>query len=80
MLRGGVEERTAAGHRALAAMEGHLEGREFLVGEAVTLADIALYAYTHVAESGGYRLGDYPAVSAWIDRVGATPGYVPMDA
>jgi glutathione S-transferase len=74
------EERTAAGHRALAAMERHLDGRAFLVGDGLTLADIALYAYTHVAPEGGFDLGPYPAVRAWLDRVAAEPGHVPITA
>jgi glutathione S-transferase len=74
------EERTAAGHRALAAMERHLDGRAFLVGDGPTLADIALYAYTHVAPEGGFDLGPYPAVRAWLDRVAAEPGHVPITA
>jgi glutathione S-transferase len=75
-----LEERTAAGYRALAAMEGHLDGREFLVGAGVTLADIALYAYTHVADEGGFDLGRFPAIRAWLERVAAEPGHVPIDA
>jgi glutathione S-transferase len=75
-----IEERTAAGHRALAAMEQHLAGREFLVGDGPTLADIALYAYTHVAHEGGFDLAAYPAVRAWLDNVASLPGHVPMDA
>jgi glutathione S-transferase len=75
-----IEERTAAGHRALAAMERHLEGGEFFVGDDVSLADVALYAYTHVAHEGGFDLDAYPAVRAWLDRVAALPGHVPIDA
>jgi len=75
-----LEERTAAGHRALAAMERHLEGREFLVGDGLTLADIALYAYTHVADEGGFDLEPYPAIRAWLERVAATPGHVLIDS
>jgi glutathione S-transferase len=75
-----LEERTAAGHRAFAAMERHLEGREFLVGERQSLADIALYAYTHVADEGGFDLGGYPAIQSWLGRVAATPGHVPIDS
>jgi glutathione S-transferase len=75
-----VEERQAAGHRALGAMARHLEGRELLVGGSLTIADIALYAYTHVAHEGGFDLGAYPAVLAWLERVAAEPGHVPMDA
>ena len=75
-----LEERMAAGHRALAAMEGHLAGRDFLVGDGMTLADIALFAYTHVAPEGGFDLAGYPAVRAWLDRVMAAPGHVPIDA
>jgi glutathione S-transferase len=75
-----LEERTAAGHRALAAMERHLEGKEFLVGERLSLADIALYAYTHVANEGGFDLARYPAIRAWLERVAATPGHVPIDS
>jgi glutathione S-transferase len=74
-----LEERMAAGHRALGAMERHLDGQEYLVGAGLTLADIALYAYTHVADEGGFDLGPYPAVRAWVDRVAATPGHVPID-
>ena len=75
-----LEERTTAGYRALAAMERHLDGREFLVGSRLSLADIALYAYTHVAEEGGFDLGAYPAVRAWLARVAAVAGHVPIDA
>jgi glutathione S-transferase len=75
-----LEERTAAGHRALAAMERHLEGREFFVGDALTLADIALYAYTHVAHEGGFELSGYPALGRWLERVAAEPGHIPIDA
>jgi glutathione S-transferase len=75
-----LPERTAAGHRALAAMERHLESREYLVGDGLTLADIALYAYTHVAPEGGFELEPYPAIRAWLARVAAEPGHVPMDA
>ena len=77
---GRVEERTAAGHRALAAMERHLDGRAYLVGDALTLADLVLYAYTHVADEGGFDLEPYPAIRAWLDRVAAQPGHVTIDA
>jgi glutathione S-transferase len=75
-----LEERTAAGYRALDAMEQHLDGREFLVGGAPTLADIALYAYTHVADEGGFDLGRYPAIGQWLLRVASMPGHVPITA
>jgi glutathione S-transferase len=74
------EERTVAGYRALDAMEGHLDGRDLLVGNRMTLADIALYAYTHVAGEGGFDLGRYPAIRAWLERVVTEPGHVPIDA
>jgi glutathione S-transferase len=75
-----LEERIAAGNRALAAMERHLDGREFLVGDGLSLADIALYAYTHVAHEGGFELDRYPAIGAWLQRVAGEPGHVPIDA
>jgi glutathione S-transferase len=68
------------GNRALAAMEQHLDGRNWLVGGSMTLADIALYAYTHAADEGGFDLGPYPAVRGWLDRVSAQPGHVQIDA
>lgn len=71
-----LEEGTAAGYRALDAMERHLDGRAFLVGECYTLADISLYAYTHVAHEGGFGLGGYPAIRAWLAGVAAQPGHV----
>ena len=72
--------RIEAGNRALAAMEGHLAGRNWLVGDGFTVADIALYAYTHVADEGGFELERYPAIRAWLARVAAEPGHVPIDA
>jgi len=75
-----IEQRTRAGYRALAAMERHLDGRSFLVGDSLTLADLSLYAYTHVAHEGRFDLEPYPAIRAWLDRVAAEPGHVPIDA
>ena len=66
------------GHAALAVMEGHLGRTDWFGGEGMTVADIALYAYTHVAGEGEFDLGAYPAVRAWLDRVAAEPGHVPM--
>jgi glutathione S-transferase len=68
------------GYSALDAMERHLAGRDFLVGERYSVADIALYAYTHVAHEGGFELASYPAIRAWLDRVAAEPGHVAIDS
>lgn len=73
-------ERTEAGYRALAAMDHHLVQNEFFVGQGLTLADIALYAYTHVADEGEFELDRYPAVQRWLRRVAHEPGHVPMSA
>jgi glutathione S-transferase len=75
-----VAAKREGGYRALEAMEGHLAGREFLVGEGPTVADLALYAYTHVAEEGGFEMGRFAAIGAWLERVRALPGYVPITA
>ena len=75
-----LDERVAAGYRALDALERHLDGRTWLVGDGMTLADIALYAYTHVAGEGGFELERYPAIGAWLERVASEPGHVPIDA
>jgi glutathione S-transferase len=75
-----VPERTAAGYRALDALERGLVGRQWLVGDWMSLADIALYAYTHVAHEGGFDLGRYPAIRSWLARVSAVPGHVTIDA
>jgi glutathione S-transferase len=74
------EERTRAGYRALEAMEGQLAGRRWFVGESMTIADIALYAYTHVAHEGGFELDRFGAISAWLARVAEQPGHVPIAA
>jgi glutathione S-transferase len=66
------------GEAALAVMEGELTRRDWLVAERYTIADIALYAYTHVAHEGGFDLTPYPRVRAWLDRVAAQAGHVPM--
>lgn len=78
--RAQLPARRAAGEAALALMEEHLADHAFFVGESLTLADVALYAYTHVAGEGGFDLAAYPAVSAWLERVAAEPGYIPLSA
>jgi glutathione S-transferase len=75
-----IEARRAAGRAALDAMERHLDSHDYLVAERFTIADIALYAYTHVAPEGGFDLESYPAVNAWLERVAAQPGIVSIDA
>jgi glutathione S-transferase len=75
-----IQARRESGHLALAAMERHLSSRGFLVAERYTIADIALYAYTHVAEEGGFELEPYPAIRAWLERVAAQPGHVTISA
>ena len=75
-----LDERVAAGYRALDALERHLDGRAWIVGGGMTLADIALYAYTHVADEGGFELDRYPAIGAWLERLAREPGHVPIDA
>jgi len=78
--RAQIPARRAAGDAALKLMDEHLTGRDWFVGQAMSLADIALYAYTHVAEEGGFDLSFYPGVGRWLGRVAAEPGYVAMDA
>src|SRR6185436_258742 len=81
LQRAQLPAKKTAGEAALQLMDEHLAGRPFFVGGAVTLADVALYAYTHVAEEGGgFRLADYPNVDAWLARVADTPGFVAIDA
>src|SRR3984885_6313803 len=67
------------GHRALGVMEKHIAQRDFFVADRYTLADIALYAYTHVAHLCDFDLTPYPQVRAWLKRVAAQPGHVEMD-
>jgi glutathione S-transferase len=73
-----LEQFFEQGYRALSVMERHLSDREFFVGDRPTVADVALYVYPSVAHEGGFDLGSYPAVRAWLDRVTALPGYVPL--
>ena len=75
-----LAERQAGGYRALDAMEKHLTGLRFLVGDRYSIADISLYAYTHVAGEGGFDLGRYPAIREWLDRVASQPRHVKIDA
>jgi glutathione S-transferase len=75
-----IETRRAAGRAALAVMERHLGDHEYFVGGRLTIADIALYAYTHVAPEGEFDLEPYPALRTWLRRVAAQPGIVPMTA
>jgi glutathione S-transferase len=71
-----IQARRAAGQRALAALDRALADREFIVGGRYTIADIALYGYTHVADEGGFEMGGYAAIEAWRQRVAAQPGHV----
>jgi len=78
--RAELPDRLARGRDALAVMEAHLEGRQFFVGKRYSIADIALYAYTHVAHEGGHDLAPYPRVNAWLKRVASQRRYVPLTA
>lgn len=71
-------DRYQRGADALAVLEQGLKGRRWLVGESATLADIALFAYTHVADEAGYRLEDYPSIGAWIAEFKRLPWYAPL--
>jgi glutathione S-transferase len=75
-----IEAKRTAGRAALDVMDRHLGDHEYFVGERFTIADIALYAYTHLAPEGGFDLEPYPAVRTWLERVGAQPGIVPITA
>jgi len=75
-----VPAKMKGGYAALDAMERHLDGKSFLIGDRYSIADMALYAYTHVAHEGEFDLEPYPAIRAWLDRVADQPGHVPIDA
>ena len=71
-----LESRMPGGYRALDVMERELGDHDFIANDAYSIADIALYAYTHVAGEGDFDLGRYPAINAWLQRIEAQPGYV----
>lgn len=77
--RGQIMAKRVAGADALRVMDEHLAAHDWFAGARPTLADIALYAYTHKAEEAGFGLGDYPAIGRWLERVAAQPGFVTMD-
>jgi len=74
------ERLLGGGYAALDAMERHLARRAFLVGDNYSIADVSLYAYTHVADEGAFDLEPYPAIREWLERVAAQPGHVTIDA
>ena len=74
-----IPAKRAAGDAALRLMDDHLAANDWFVGGGATLADIALFAYTHVCEQGSFALDDYPAVLAWLARMRALPGFVMME-
>lgn len=73
-----LPDKLTRGYAALDVMERHLDGRSYFVGERYTIADIALYAYTHVADEGSFDLGRYPRIRGWLERVAAQPRHVPI--
>jgi glutathione S-transferase len=75
-----VAAKREGGYRALEAMERHLDGRDFFVTDAPTVADVALYGYTHVAHEGGFEMDRFAAIDAWLERIRALPGYAPITA
>jgi glutathione S-transferase len=76
--RAALETRQKLGYDALGVMEEHLKSNDYFAGGRYSVADIALYAYTHVADEGGFDLGCYPAILAWLERVSSQPGYIPI--
>lgn len=71
-----IAQKREPGYAALGVMEKHLANHNFFVGERYTIADIGLFAYTHVADEGGFDLTIYPAIGRWIERVKVQPGYI----
>jgi glutathione S-transferase len=71
-----LAKKRGPGYAALRVMEQHLAVHDFFAAGRYTLADIGLYAYTHVAPEGGFELGAFPNISAWLDRVAAQPGHI----
>ena len=80
LQRSQIPAKRKAGNEALQLMDRHLAGRDWLVGDTLSLADICLFAYTHVADEGDFDLALYPGVIAWMERIMTRPGHVPMDA
>ncbi len=76
--RAEYESKRAGGEKALGVMEHHLEANRYFVGDTLTVADISLFAYTHVADEGGFDLHGYPAVRGWIARIQADPSHLGM--
>jgi glutathione S-transferase len=76
--RTALEARQKRGYDALGVMEEHLGSSDYFVGGRYSVADISLYAYTHVAGEGGFDLGGYPAILAWLERVSSQPRYIPI--
>jgi glutathione S-transferase len=76
--RSALTQKQKQGHAALAVMERHLTGRTFFVADRYTIADIALYAYTHVADQGGFDLTPYPEIRTWLGRIATQPGWIAM--
>jgi glutathione S-transferase len=75
-----VAEWHARGNAALGVMQTHLARHDWFAGDSYSIADIALYGYTHCAADGGFDLSAYPAVAAWLKRVASEPGHVPLEA
>jgi len=73
-----LPQKRERGYQALAVMEQHLATRSFFVCETYTIADVSLYAYTHVAAQGGFDLTRFPAVQAWMQRIAAQPRHLPL--
>jgi glutathione S-transferase len=71
-----LDAKVNGGYKTLDALDGYLRDRSFLVADQYTIADICIYAYTHVADQGGFDLSDRPAVRAWIERVAVQPGHI----
>jgi glutathione S-transferase len=74
-----LEDWMEEGYRSLRVMENHLKRNDYFAAGRYTIADIALYAYTHLAHLADYDLSSFPAIQAWLDRVESQPGYIPMD-
>ncbi|HEY9554592.1 glutathione S-transferase family protein [Allosphingosinicella sp.] len=78
--RAQIPAKRTAGEAALKLMDEHLADRRFFIGDHLSLADVALYAYTHVADEGGFALSDFPNVGEWMGRIARLPRHVPMTA